>query len=87
MNNISYALFAACLWLAAYGDDLSSIDDPSAGPKTPEDIAALSLEFFWIEPGSFMMGSPASERGRDDGETQHRVTLTKGFYLGTYEVT
>ena len=34
-----------------------------------------------------MMGSPASEDGRDNDETQHRVTLTKGFWLGKYEVT
>ena len=39
------------------------------------------------EPGSFMMGSPNDEGGRDPGEVQHRVTLTEGFYLGMYEVT
>ena len=34
-----------------------------------------------------MMGSPASEKGRDNGETQHEVTITKPFYMGKYEVT
>ena len=87
-NQLSrYALVAACLWLAACGDDISSIDDPSAGLKTPEDIAALSLDFVWIEPGSFTMGSPVSERDRNNDEAQHRVTLNNGFYLGKYEVT
>ena len=33
------------------------------------------------------MGSPSSEKGRDNDETQHRVTLTKGFYMGETEVT
>jgi formylglycine-generating enzyme required for sulfatase activity len=33
------------------------------------------------------MGSPESEEGRDDNETRHEVTLTHGFWLGTYEVT
>ena len=33
------------------------------------------------------MGSPASEPGRDDDEKRHEVTLTKGFYLQTTEVT
>jgi formylglycine-generating enzyme required for sulfatase activity len=33
------------------------------------------------------MGSPTSEAGRNSGETQHTVTLTKGFYMGKYAVT
>ncbi len=33
------------------------------------------------------MGSPESEEGHDDRETQHCVTLTEGFWLGKYEVT
>jgi formylglycine-generating enzyme required for sulfatase activity len=33
------------------------------------------------------MGSPSSEKGRGVVEIQHTVTLTKGFYLGKYEVT
>ena len=35
----------------------------------------------WIEPGSFWMGSPASEKERFDDEQRHRVTLTRGFWL------
>jgi len=38
-------------------------------------------------PGEFMMGSPASEAGREDNEAQHRVTITKAFYLSETEVT
>ena len=45
------------------------------------------MEMIYVGPGSFMMGSPESEDGRDNDETQHRVTLTKGFWLGKYEVT
>jgi formylglycine-generating enzyme required for sulfatase activity len=33
------------------------------------------------------MGSPSSEEGRDDDETQHLVTLTQGYWLGRTEVT
>jgi hypothetical protein len=34
------------------------------------------------------MGSPKTERGRNEYlETQHKVTLTKPFYIGIYEVT
>jgi formylglycine-generating enzyme required for sulfatase activity len=41
----------------------------------------------WIEPGSFTMGSPSSEAGRDEDEREHRVELTEGLYVGTVEVT
>ena len=41
-----------------------------------------------IPPGSFMMGSPATERGRDDDEgPRHRVTIASPFAVGIYEVT
>ena len=33
------------------------------------------------------MGSPASEAGRFDNEAQHRVQITKAFYLSETEVT
>ena len=44
-----------------------------------------------IPPGTFMMGSPSDELGREpEGlvkETIHPVTLTKPFYIGLFEVT
>ena len=45
------------------------------------------IEMIWVEPGSFMMGSPEDEPGRYDDERPHRVTITKGFWLGKYEIT
>ena len=47
----------------------------------------VSLDMIWIEPGTFTMGSPSDELGRQDNETQHEVTLTKGYWLGKFEVT
>jgi formylglycine-generating enzyme required for sulfatase activity len=44
------------------------------------------LELVRIEPGSFEMGRPETERGESD-ETLHPVTLTKPFYIGKYLVT
>jgi formylglycine-generating enzyme required for sulfatase activity len=41
----------------------------------------------WIPAGTFTMGSPESEAGRDSDEVQHRVTLTKGYWLMEHEVT
>jgi hypothetical protein len=44
--------------------------------------------FVYLPPGQFVMGSPASEvdRGADEGP-QTQVTLTRGFFMGRYEVT
>ena len=50
--------------------------------------ASVSLDMIWVQPGTFVMGSPTTETGREaDRETEHNVTLTQGFYLGKYEVT
>ncbi len=59
------------------GKELSAGDEATFG----------GVEFVWIPKGSFIMGSPSSESGRGDNELQHKVTLTKGFWLGKYEVT
>jgi len=46
-----------------------------------------SIELVRINSGTFTMGSPTSEANRYDDETQHQVTISKGFYMGKYEVT
>ena len=40
-----------------------------------------------VTPGSFVMGSPEREAGRNDDEVAHRVTLSRLFYIGKHEVT
>jgi len=50
-------------------------------------FAAIEKEMVLISAGKFMMGSPASEKGRSVDETQHEVTITKPYYMGKYEVT
>ena len=50
---------------------------PTPGPR-----------FVWLPAGQFVMGSPANEVDREfDEGPQTRVALTRGFYLGRYEVT
>ena len=58
--------------------------------KQPHTITlpgGATMEMIYVAPSTFMMGSPVSEVGRDANETQHQVTLTKGYWLGKYEVT
>ncbi len=47
----------------------------------------IGMRFVKILPGTFLMGSPASEKGRERDEKLHRVKLTKGFYISVTEVT
>jgi sulfatase modifying factor 1 len=50
-------------------------------------VNTIGMKFTRIEPGEFLMGSPAGEDGRFDDETQHKVKLTKPFFMGTHHVT
>ncbi|MCI5145088.1 MAG: formylglycine-generating enzyme family protein [Candidatus Electrothrix sp. AR3] len=45
--------------------------------------------FRWVNPGTFIMGSPKDEPERESWgrETQHQVTLSKGFWLADTAVT
>jgi formylglycine-generating enzyme required for sulfatase activity len=40
-----------------------------------------------IQPGTFAMGSPPTEAGRDADELLHRVTITRPFAISATEVT
>jgi serine/threonine protein kinase len=61
-----------------------------SGPKhgdikvNPKD----GLKYVWIEPGTFLMGcQPREKECFYDSEPAHRVTITKGFWIGQTEVT
>src|SRR5262249_29527489 len=46
------------------------------------------LEFVWVKPGKFPMGSPATDQLADEAEKpQREVRIEKGFYLGRTTVT
>jgi len=57
---------------------------PGAGDTWTE--PTTDMAFVWVPKGCFQMGSPKSEKGRDDDERQHEVCV-EGFWLGKYEVT
>ena len=87
------------MWLVALASALSlsgqDVDNPAAtqgGRKSGETRTVTlpggaKMEMIWCAPGTFQMGSPAGEQGRISNETLHSVTLTRGFWLGKYEVT
>jgi formylglycine-generating enzyme required for sulfatase activity len=58
------------------------------GNRTVDLNATVAMDMIWVPAGTFTMGSPTTEAGRQsDREDEHNVSLTKGFYLGKYEVT
>jgi len=66
------------------------IEDATYSFFRVESISVQAPErMVWIEPGEFVMGSPPDEVGRflDKEEPQTRVTLTRGYWIGQYEVT
>ena len=60
---------------------------PKPGDRKVETVNGVEFAFRWCPPGTFMMGSPDTEEGRYDDETQHQVTPTKGFWMLETEVT
>ena len=71
--------------IAYYHKPAAEILKPVSLPKTITN--SIGMTFVYIEPGTFLRGSPEDENGRFDNERQHEVTLTQGYYLQTTEAT
>lgn len=66
------------------------------GEETPKELTLeltddVSMEFVYIPPGKFIMGGDREVISKDRvalaDTPKHEVILTRGFYLGKYEVT
>ncbi len=66
-------------WQYRYTDTAPNLADDTC--RTTE------LWLRYIPAGTFIMGSPTDELGRFVDEVQHKVTLTKPFYIGVFECT
>lgn len=65
-----------------------SCDRTPAREKTALLTNGVTMDFIWIAPGIFTMGASPGEPGSwQDQYPQHGVTISKGFYLGKYEIT
>ncbi len=62
------------IWASDWGED-------DSGLWMAFTYKGIRQGFRWIQPGSFLMGSPVDEPERREHETQHEVTLTRGFWL------
>jgi formylglycine-generating enzyme required for sulfatase activity len=49
---------------------------------------SIGMKLVRIKPGKFQMGSPKDEEGHYDNEgPQHKVEITRPFYMGRFAVT
>jgi len=67
---------------------------PPVGKKPAKELIldlgdGVTMEFIYVKPGTFVMGGENEKEGRFEcvEVPKHVVGLTKGFYLGKYEVT
>ena len=64
-----------------------SAREPETGRSEISARERLTGVMVGIPAGTFTMGSPAGETGRESDEVQHRVTITRAFELKETEVT
>lgn len=74
----------ASLVAPAFGD-FTLVSEPRAGDMYTD--PATGMEFVWVPTGCFQMGSPASEKDRDEDEGPVHEVCVDGFWMGRYEVT
>ncbi len=92
-TRIAAALVAAVVAVGLFA--LGGAAAQARGVQPPQDMAELVLDLgnkltmklVRIPAGKFTMGSPETEKGRDDDETQHEATISKAFHMGRTHVT
>jgi len=70
-------------------DTVATKPDVTEEPGPPSEIVnSVGMKLKLIPAGEFMMGSPESDdHALSHERPQHKVRITKPFYLGVYEVT
>ncbi len=58
-----------------------------AGDPLELTLCGVETTFRYCPPGTFLMGSPNDEEDREENETLHEVTLTRGFWFQETPVT
>jgi formylglycine-generating enzyme required for sulfatase activity len=75
---------------AGNADKLAALTERLSGQLAPVALdlgSGLKMEVVLINPGKFMMGSPATEAKRTESETPHAVTITQPYFMGRFPVT
>lgn len=67
--------------------DANGIECTPVEVETPMETSGKVSGYAWVPAGSFVMGSPKEEEGKDIDEVQVEVSLSRGFWLKQTEVT
>ncbi len=91
LSTVVLVLLAALGSLATAAAEPKEADSKTKSP--PKELTVdlgkgVKLEMVLIPAGEFLMGSPDSDKDAEpDEKPQHRVRITKPFYMGKYLVT
>jgi len=77
----------ACLATSAKPEEGAKQASGKAGEVKTLTVNGVSFKMVRIPAGEFLMGSPPDESGRNNDETQHRVRISRDFWMGQTEVT
>ncbi len=84
---ISHALALALTLTLAFAIPAITRAEFPTGPQAGASHTVSDLRLRWCPPGQFRMGSPPTEAARRADEGPVTVTLTRGFWIGQFEVT
>lgn len=87
--NLALTTVAVCSAVAITSCGNSINPNPKEGEVVTVDVEDATFELVYVAPGSFTMGATPENEGIDTFTElpTHRVTLSKGFFIGTTEVT
>lgn len=93
MTRHTYNMFktlavAAVVSLAFAGCASTDSEFPAAPNDARYDfVNSVGIRMVYVQPGEFNMGSPHLEFGRKLNEDMHTVRITRGYYMGIFEIT
>ena len=97
MKTIGMAMLVVGMFSAVVGGDSkestaqtrpASTRGAAGGKELTLDLGnKVTMKLVRIPAGKFLMGSPETEKDRDEDEVQHEVTISKPFYMGVTHVT
>jgi len=84
--NVLFAVFGLILMVLSGGCRFKEqpLNIPVAGQSYI--VSGLGLKMVYVAPGKFTMGTPINDLDSFSYETPHCVTITKGFWIGKFEL-